>query len=318
MAASGRDPNAVPVAYDTTTNPRYPAFHTLDGTDAANPANYDLQEIDLGPSYARDGETAAAIDATIPAASGANPGELKFGLSARFRHKTSVATSPVFTPNGVIPLLPYTYGPSQTYYNNNYSIGPAISYGAIAALANSNLGTITDDAAADASTNTDDKENVYAAYGQYSARFGDAGLLAGVRVESTHATYRGNLYNSDTDVNTPTTQSNSYTNVFPTVQGRYYFSEDLVGRLTYASGIARPGFDQITPGAAISVTNASVTVGNPALKPTIGQNFDATLEWYPGDGQIAALGLFDKQFSNYILLVAADPPGLQLSRTHGR
>lgn len=303
------DPNAVPVAYDSTSNPRYPRFQTLDGTDAANPANYDLQEIDLGPSYARDGETAAAIDATIPTGSGANPGELKVGLSARFRHKTSASTSPVFTPSGVIALLPYTYGASQTYYNNNYSIGPAISYGAIAALANSNLGTITDDAAADASTNTDDKEDVYAAYGQYSARFGAAGLLAGVRVESTHATYRGNLYNGDTDVNTPTTQSNSYTNVFPTLQGRYYFSEDLVGRLTYATGIARPGFDQITPGAAISVTNASVSVGNPALKPTIGQNFDATLEWYPGDGQIAALGLFDKQFSNYILLSQQIVPG---------
>ena len=71
----------------------------------------------------------------------------------------------------------------------------------------------------------------------------------GVRVESTHATYRGNLYNSDTDINTPATQPNSYTDAFPTLQGRYYFSEKLIGRLTYATGIARPGFDQITPGA---------------------------------------------------------------------
>jgi TonB-dependent receptor len=63
------------------------------------------------------------------------------------------------------------------------------------------------------------------------------------------------------------------------------------------------------PGASISVTNATVTVGNPALKPTIGQNFDATLEFYPGDGQIAAVGLFDKQFSNYILLSQAIVPG---------
>ena len=89
-------------------------------------------------------------------------------------------------------------------------------------------------------------------------------VLAGVRVESTHATYRGNLYNSDTDTNTPASQSNSYTNAFPTLQGRYYFSDELVGRLTYATGIARPGFEQITPGASISVVNASVTVGNPA------------------------------------------------------
>ena len=43
---------------------------------------------------------------------------------------------------------------------------------------------------------------------------------------------------------------------------------------------------------------------------------DATLEYYPGDGQIAALGLFYKQFRDYILSIAAilylgyDFPGL--------
>ena len=89
----------------------------------------------------------------------------------------------------------------------------------------------------------------------------------------------------------------------------------MVGRLTYSTGIARPGFEQITPGASISVSNAAVTVGNPALKPTLGQNFDLALEYYPGDGQIAAAGVFYKQFRDYILLsqqiVAGYPyPGL--------
>jgi len=124
-----------------------------------------------------------------------------------------------------------------------------------------------------------------------------------VRVESTHATYRGNLYDSQADTNTPAAVSNSYTNAFPTLQGRYFFSEELVARLTYASGIARPGFQQVTPGATIDTVNRTVTVGNPTLKPTVGQNFDATLEWYPGHGQIAAVGLFGKVFTNYILLM---------------
>jgi TonB-dependent receptor len=296
------DPNPVPIAYDTTTDPRYPKFRTLDGTNPADPANYTLQEIDLGPSYAHDGETAAALDATIPTGSGENTGEWKFGLSLRDRHKTSTSSSPVFTPNGTIALPPYTYGPPQIYYNDLYNIGPAISLPSIRTLANSNLGTISDDAAADASTNSDDRENVFAGYGQYTGRFGKAGILAGLRVESTRATYGGNLYDSDADTNTPTTERNSYTNYFPTLQGRYDFRDDLVGRLTYSTGIARPGFEQITPGASISVSNATVTVGNPALKPTLGQSLDATLEYYPGDGQIAAIGLFYKQFRDYILL----------------
>ncbi len=300
--SSWTDPNTVPIAYDSTSDPRYPTFQTLDGTNPANPANYTLQSIGLGTSYAHDGETAGALDATVPTGSGDHAGEVKLGLSLRDRHKTSESTSPVFTPSGTVSLLPYTYGSPQIYYNGRYDIGPGISLPAVRTLANSTLGTISDDAAADASTNTDDRENVYAGYGQYSARFGKVGVLAGVRIESTHATYGGNLYNADADTNSPTTQRSSYTNYFPTLQGRYDFLDNLVGRLTYSTGIARPGFDQITPGASISVTNATVTVGNPALKPTLGQNFDATLEYYPGKGQIASLGLFYKQFRDYILL----------------
>jgi TonB-dependent receptor len=309
------DPNPVPIAYDNNTDPRFPRFQTLDGTNPADPANYTLANIGLGQSYTHDGETAGVLDATIPTGSGDHTAEWKFGLSVRGRHKTSESTSPVFTPNGTISLASATYGSGQVYYNDLYNIGPAISLVSVRNIANGPLGTITDDLPADASGNIDDRENVYAAYGQYSAKFGAIGLLAGLRVESTHATYGGNLYNSDLDTNTPATERNSYTNYFPTLQARYEFLDNLVGRLTYSTGIARPGFEQITPGASISVTNAAVTVGNPALKPTLGQNFDLTLEYYPGDGQIAAAGLFYKQFRDYILLsqqmVAGYPfPGL--------
>jgi TonB-dependent receptor len=298
--SSWTDPNPVPIAY-TNVDPRYPSFTTLDGTNPANPANYTLNNISLGQSFAHDGETAAQLDATIPLP-GADDAELKLGASARERHKTNESTSPVFTPNGTISLASATYGPDTIYYDNHYNIGPEISLVSVRNLANGPLGTITDDAAADASGNADDRENVFAGYGQYSAKFGNFGLLAGLRVEATRATYQGNLYDADTDVNTPATQKNAYTNVFPTLQGRFNVLDDLVARVTYSSGIARPGFQQITPGASFSVTNASVTIGNPALKPTIGQNFDATIEWYPGDGQIASAGVFYKWFHDYILL----------------
>jgi TonB-dependent receptor len=294
------DLNAVTIDYDNNTNANYPSFSTP-GVNPANPSNYTLNSISLGSSYAHDGETAAVIDATVPLATADNTGQLKFGLSLRDRHKTNDSYNPVFTPTGSISLAGYTYGPDQIYYGNRYNIGPAINLPAVRVLSNSALGTITDDPAADASTDTDNQENVYAAYGQFTARYGKWGVLAGLRVEATRATYGGNVYDADTDVNTPTAVRTSYTNYFPTVQGRYDIFDNLIARATYSSGIARPGFDQIDPGATVSVVNASVTVGNPGLKPTIGQNFDLTLEYYPGDGQIAAAGLFYKDFKNYIL-----------------
>ena len=110
------------------------------------------------------------------------------------------ASSPIFTPTGgILHCRPILMDAPQIYYNDHYNIGPAISLPSVRNLANSDLGTITDDAAADASTNTDDRENVYAAYGQYSGRVRRRwGYWQGLRVESTHATYGGNLYNSDT------------------------------------------------------------------------------------------------------------------------
>ena len=123
----------MPVAYDNNTNPRYPTYQTLDGTDPANPANYQLNNINTGPSYAKDGEWAAALDATIPTGSGTHAAEWKFGLSARWRHKTFTSTAPVWTPNGVIGLPPYTYPPPQIYYNHMYNIGPAINFDQVAA-----------------------------------------------------------------------------------------------------------------------------------------------------------------------------------------
>jgi TonB-dependent receptor len=142
------DQNSVPVAY-SNTDPRYPSFSTLDGTNPANPANYTLDDISLGQSFAHDGETAAVLDATIPLP-GADTSQLKVGISVRERHKTNESTSPDFAPNGTISSASATYGPSTIYYNNHYNIGPEISLVSVRGLANGPLGTITDDTQADA------------------------------------------------------------------------------------------------------------------------------------------------------------------------
>ena len=296
------DPNAVPVIYDNNTNADFPTFRTLDGTNPADPSIYTLTQINGGQSYDRDREWGAALDLTIPLGSVAADA-LKFGLMARLRHKTHLEHDPYWTPIGTVSLSPYVTGPSQIYYENHYDIGPFISLADVQQVAdNGSLTTYADDAAADASLTTDDDEDVYAGYAQYTATFGKLGLLTGVRVEKTKATYRGNIYNSDDDTNTPATTSNSYTNAFPTLQLRYQVLPDLLGRLAFSTAIARPGFDQITPGASVSVSGASVTIGNPKLKPTTGQNLDLTLGYYPGHGQIAEIDLFGKKYDNFILL----------------
>ena len=286
------DPNPVPVAYDNNSNADYPTFHTLNGVNPANPANYDLQEIDLGPSYAKDGEWATAIDATIPTGSGTNSGEWKFGLSGRWRHKTYVSTSPVWTPNGTISLLAVHVRPAADLLQPQlrHRAGDRLQFG---------RGT------GGHQPRHDQRRCGGRCLDQHRRQRGRVcGLRpvlgplrqrgrAGRRARRVHARHlpRQSLQ-----------QRYRHEHARDRVELLHQRLPDRAGplllqraassaRLTYATGIARPGFEQITPGASPSASsNASVTVGNPALRPTIGQNLDATLEYYPGNGQIAEWG----------------------------
>ena len=149
-------------------------------------------------------------------------------------------------------------------------------------------------AAADASTDTDNRENVYAGYGQFTARYGKWGVLAGLRIESTHAIYGGNIYNADHGHEHADSGEDLLHELLSDPPGplRYPRQPHRAGDVLVGYRASRLRPDR--PGGAVSVVNATVTVGNPGLKPTIGQNFDLTLEYYPGDGQIAAAGLFYK------------------------
>jgi TonB-dependent receptor len=49
------NPNPVGTAYDNVTDPRYPLFQTTDGTDPADPTNYQLNSIGFTESCARSG-----------------------------------------------------------------------------------------------------------------------------------------------------------------------------------------------------------------------------------------------------------------------
>jgi TonB-dependent receptor len=83
---------------------------------------------------------------------------------------------------------------------------------------------------------------------------------------------------------------------------RYSFTPRLILRATYSTGIGRPGFEQNSTAASVDHTQSplAITRGNPDLQPTLGQNFDLSLEDYLSNGGIISLALFDKQFTNYI------------------
>jgi len=323
------------VAYDNTTQPNFPTVKVLPGT-AANgtatvnpydPAGYQFASLFNQSTHSDDHEWGIGANLALAThLTDRSDEEVKFGLNARLRNRTSETPT---TFLGAVPNLPLTaadYGNNITFYQGHYANGPQIDGATVrgvyaAALAAGNIFT---DPVANALNDVSDKEDVYAAYGQYQFGFGALGIIAGVRVEKTQATYAG-FDDSGTSatnatcpildpINQPTTHvcavsvDRSYTNFFPTAQARYEIESDLIARAAISSTIARPGFQQVT---AATTTDAvgDITTGNPNLKPTTATGLDLAIEQYLPHAGIASLGFFAKDIKNYIVTDAVQAVG---------
>jgi TonB-dependent receptor len=301
----------------------YPSY-SVTGANPVDPAGYTLAAYTNNDQTYVTKEWSSAVNVSMPTHfTSASEEALKFGAAVRLRTNTH-GWNP-YTSTGVPPanLSQAITGSPITYYNGRYANGYNISQAYSQALfANGTGAGFTTDAAGNAfaagAIAQNNKEDVYALYGQEHFTFGKLGILAGVRLESTRAQYFGNTSvptgssaataerggqtitaNGSTLI--PVSASNSYNNLFPSAQARYEFQPDLVGRASFSTTIARPGFNQTNPAATIDAANNVVSMGNAALSPTTSKNFDLSIEHYLHQGGIVSVGLFDKELSNYIV-----------------
>ncbi len=307
LTANFSGPSGTPIAYDNVTNATYPRFTFT--TDATHPTpfnpndatQYTLSGISNSSEFDVDEEYSYAANALIPVHVINDSDRIKVGLEARLRDKT---VDPMIFSGITAPaiLLSTASTAPHTYYDGNYTNGPYINRYVIRSLYQSEQAQITSSTDPNGFFKAD--ENIYAGYGQYTTDIGRWNFLAGVRVENTQAKYTA-FVQQDNNAPFLASHNEDYTDVFPTVQAKYTIAPDLLVRAIYSTGIARPGFEQNKATASINTTNDPGTVeisrGNPALKPTTGDNFDLSLEYYFSHGGILQVGLFDKEFSNYIV-----------------
>jgi TonB-dependent receptor len=299
------DPNTHPLQYNVTSNPNYPTFQALDGTDPTNPANYTSIKLDDSSSKNQDQEVAAQLNFTDPLNFGDVEGSLKFGGSVRGRIRRVIGAG----NSGVKPtgsLADFTQSGDQIYYDNHYNIGPMANLSELAAIPEDPL-------VVDPTTYEHDNENVYAGYAQYAGSVGRLSFLGGVRVEHTDATYNANIQDSSGNI-FPSQNKQDYTDVFPDFNGKWQATDDLLVKAAFTTSLARPGFNQITAAKSYDYVNDIVSQGNPDVKPTTADNFDLTSDWHMPTGGTASGGLFYKSFSNYIIptdvsAACPTPPG---------
>jgi TonB-dependent receptor len=115
----------------------------------------------------------------------------------------------------------------------------------------------------------------------------------------------------------PNTSSGSYTDVLPSLNLRFFLKDNVQLRLAAAKAIVRPTFSQLNPYTTLSfsfdsngiangvgvdgkTTAFTGTAGNPNLKPTRSNQFDASLEWYFGRANSVTFAAFYKDISDYV------------------
>ena len=279
---------------------------TVVGAPYLDPTQYQLTGARNSTAVNFDKELSLATNFDMPLHWGGFDSEdLKIGASARLRKKRTTANGLSYPtiPGGILLSTAASSGP-ETYYNNRYPIGVDIAPGYVQGLLGPGVAQPSD-VLSNLAQFLDAKENVYALYGQYQMTRGALGVVGGVRVERT--TDHANAFQEFTDAAgntgpaTPVSASKTYTNWFPSLQGKYQIQSNLILRATWSSTLARPGFNQSNVSRAVDFGTNQVTVGNPDLKPATANSIDISLEKYLPHAGIFSVGLFDKEFKNYIV-----------------
>jgi TonB-dependent receptor len=112
-------------------------------------------------------------------------------------------------------------------------------------------------------------------------------------------------------VTTAATAQNDYWTYLPSANVSLFLRPDVTLRLGVARTMARPEFERLAPIAAITkadptqpLYNPSLAdtarIGNANLKPQTSWNYDATVEYYPGDGAAYYASLYYKDVKDFV------------------
>ncbi|GLQ48488.1 TonB-dependent receptor [Dyella lipolytica] len=299
---SPSQPAAGQITYSPTGPGHVPVYTITGAPGYLDPSNYTLSGINNSTAYNFDREMTYAVNSSTPVNWGSFSDEsLNFGVSIRRRHKETTA-QPYNVATTALPLTAVASGGNETYYDGIYQNGVDIMPGALQRIFG--YGTIgPGEILSSQQQYLNSHEDIYAGYGEYTATYGNLGILGGVRYEETRD--HSNAFSTGTDAagnqfSTPTSTQHSYSNFFPSLQFRYQLESDTILRAAYSSTIGRPGFNQSNPALIVDLGSGIVTTGNPALKPATANSFDFSFEKYLPEGGILSAGIFDKEISNYI------------------
>ncbi len=311
----------------TQTNPYTPHFgNDCDGPNSPleNDANWGFSDITTSRGQNATLNLSAAASYSINYRLGSHFGILEFGGKIRNSHEYQNATETVYDgwDPSQYPMTQFLNSfTNNNYYNGDYfggHFGPVSDFNRLQSFTLASLSSYVDgySTAADTYPNEFDIiERISAGYIMNTMDFGRWHILAGVRIEGTQMNTLGydvTLYPAGS-ANCPTStgcgfpvpvrNSPTYWDPLPSISARYTLTQDSALRLVYGRGVSRPDPYQLVPYVVEddSTNPATISEGNPSLKPEHANNYDLLYEHYLKPAGILQAGAFFKQLNDTLI-----------------
>ncbi len=282
--------------------------------DTGNPANFSTNVFEQwGPTNVgtlRDSLDSALLSASRPVNWG-DVSKLKFGLRATQREKSYEQISWNFgaatIPISAFQRVAVAGRPDFIELIGGYGNAVGQYFGASALSADGRTATTSDLVQSDWRA----KESSAAGFFQADLSGTLAGGLAyrgnaGLRLAHTNQTGFGNEQVSG-GAPTPISDGTSYTRFLPSLNLILNLDEQEVNQLRFglARAMSRAPLDVMNAARVVNVdpngvNPTTISGGNPRLKPMMADQIDLTFVRFSGKGNVASVGLFYKQLSDYI------------------
>jgi TonB-dependent receptor len=142
-------------------------------------------------------------------------------------------------------------------------------------------------------------QKIGAGYGMFDVMlFNSLRIVAGARYE-----YSEQDMNSFTITNESVIVKDYYRDWLPSINLTYLLKDDMNLRFAYTKTLARPEFREKAPFQYFDFLANELVEGNPELMRALITNYDIRYEYFPGAGELLAVSLFYKRFTNPIELI---------------
>lgn len=285
-------------------DPKKP-FVTTTGEDLSS---FELSELTQSTDDTDESEFGAKLNFRFPlSVIEGQKGRLRTGLRARIKDKQRNNIFYSYEPTAGdltladVPTVYYDgkgFNPGEKYVPGTFATA---TYLGQLDLDNASLYDKEADPSEYLAVNYKAKENIYAGYIRWDQDFNDKlSMILGARIENTHIDYTGNRVLDEAELEGTIENTNSYTNILPSLSFKYDATEDFVLRAAFTTALARPDYYALAPYINNIASDSEIIAGNPNLDATYSYNFDLMAENYFKSVGLVSGGVFYKNLKDFI------------------